>query len=607
MRDIFKGIYRINNVTSQLYIDAIAVFHGSLPIEIRLADRSTFSTVYPHYCRDLPAIIFELHQKGITEFNFYYTAINGNSIDNVFPNLNFPADFVRAHSAITLLEAQSAHDDAFDKNTAIAIISKMHGFSAVDLPDLQSIVFRNKQGCHYITYGDASHIKAMQFMQFDIDDGFIYKSESDGMGMRICAELQKFFLAWKANNYQGKPIPGSAALTIQSQELTVANTPAVLDEIDIMKDAIAQACLSNAMSPAEKDAFLSRIVSACVLCNSWKPMRTIHNRVIQNLSLSVIVSFDHDQSIAFFKLAYFGVTPEVFSQYRRFFIPEYKGSPSLLDEEKRTVDACAYLLSSGMAFEVAMRHIIDIKKMQYRIERFIEIANGLSANYAKKFTEEQLRFYKFLREHNEKRLEISVEQISELILPRCTNFFKLRDIMYHLLITKHEPWANVVGIINGVNFRTRTADFFGKNNLPTAEYISKILYGRMLRDQAREALTLPSELLGDECSWFDNEIDVKALIALVRDQGLNPVMAISELSTLNSSQKNIILVGGNIDEAKEMYISRGVVVNGVFMIPRECIPDFSQGTDPLRDSLRDLQEFRQSHAQNNAAVLGVKI
>ena len=391
MRDVFKGVYKINNTTSQLYIDAITVFNEGLPIEIRLTDGNVFSTAYPRYCRDLPAIIFELEQKEITEFNFYYISINGNSIDKVFPNLTFPADFVEKPSAISLSKMQGALDVASevevdslsDKNMAITIISKMHGFSAVDLPELQSIVFRNKTGCYYVTYGDTTHIKEMQFMQFDIDDGFIYKSESNAMGIRICAELQKFFLVWKANNYQGKPIPDNAALVIQSRELVVPSTSAVLNETEVMKSAIAQACLSNKMSPVEKDAFLSRIVSACVLCNSWEPMHTIHNRAIQNLSLSNIVSFDHDQTIAFFKLAHFGVTPEVFLQCKGVFIPSFKGNNPFLEDRKKAVDACEYLLKSGMAFEVALGHIREINKMPYSKERFIEIANGLSENHAK--------------------------------------------------------------------------------------------------------------------------------------------------------------------------------------------------------------------------------
>lgn len=359
------------------------------------------------------------------------------------------------------------------------------------------------------------------------------------------------------------------------------------------KNEIQRLCSQHGMSADETEQFLSRIIYARNSFGS-ESLGLFQNaiRIIKNRdSFSVIKLFSEDEIAAFFKLAPYGVTPEKFSEYKSVFItpPEqHELAGGMGGSVMNTLGACEFLLKSGVVFEVAIRDIVDIKRLHPAAaeHRFMAIASGrLPIQYAKTFNNAQINFFNDSLDNLAG--VITAEKIAELKIADDCDTYKLKRVLQHLLITQKESWGNVIGIINGVHFTKTTV--FGANSVPNADYISKVLYSRIFRDQARAALRLPPELLGDECTWFDGEVDVKALAALMKNQSCNPAVAIMQLKELNDSQKWVLVVGGSLAEAKRMYTD-------------EIHFRTKPGLFEEEHATRDLKEFRTKQAENSASA-----
>lgn len=87
-----------------------------------------------------------------------------------------------------------------------------------------------------------------------IDDGFINRHGDDPISKTVSAELQKFFIAWKENNYQSKPIPDATALilTVPAQAAPASATTRAQNPFALMPQpqARAQGSQPHELSPA---------------------------------------------------------------------------------------------------------------------------------------------------------------------------------------------------------------------------------------------------------------------------------------------------------------------------------------------------------------------
>lgn len=240
MTIFFNGSYRIvNHPEKQSYHAAIATFNKRAHIhKLFTADKKPIEfDISGLHCGDLLSIIPKLSERGIHDFFMVYTTCKGMSATGLLPVFSVPTGFqpksspvvsdVRRYLGMSLAQIQSVNEVAFvfdkptfngefDRDSAISVIAKMKASAAVDLPSVNAIVFECSGVCGYIYYGENPRAEMLEFMEFDIDDGFINKHGDDPISKIVSAELQKFFIAWKGNNYQDKPIPDSTALILSA-------------------------------------------------------------------------------------------------------------------------------------------------------------------------------------------------------------------------------------------------------------------------------------------------------------------------------------------------------------------------------------------------------
>lgn len=239
MTIFFDGRYRIvNKPSKQFYHAAIAEFNK------RVCILNLFTTakkpepikfdVFGLYCKDLPSIIPQLSELGIDDFFLDYRSCKGISTTGLLPAFSVPSNYrlksspvindVYRYLGMSLAQVKRVEDigfifdkptfsGEFDRDSASLVVSKMKPSAAVDLPLVNTMVFECEEVCGYVHYGKNPKAEMLDFMEFDIDNGFINR-HSDPISKIVSAELQKFFVSWKKNNYQGKPIPDSAALTL---------------------------------------------------------------------------------------------------------------------------------------------------------------------------------------------------------------------------------------------------------------------------------------------------------------------------------------------------------------------------------------------------------
>lgn len=290
MPDFLNGGYHIvNHPAKALYNAAIAEFNKRVRIcELFTADKKPikFDTFdfnpFGLYlsCGDLLNIISELSKRGINDFFMKKRTCNGMSTTGLLPVLFVPGGFQPASSPVIrdvcrYLEEglyQITKEDGpfcridkpvfrgeFGVDSAISVITKMEMDGAVDFPSMKTIVFEYKGMCGYIHYGENPRAALLELMEFDIDDGFtnrhddIYANDRDPIGNAVSAELQKFFIAWKENNYQGKPIPDAAALilTAPTQATLASQTRAQNPYVFMPQPQVrAQDSQSPELSPA---------------------------------------------------------------------------------------------------------------------------------------------------------------------------------------------------------------------------------------------------------------------------------------------------------------------------------------------------------------------
>ena len=316
----------------------------------------------------------------------------------------------------------------------------------------------------------------------------------------------------------------------------------------------------------------------------------------KKIDVKFIASLTKHEAIAFFTLAPFGVSPEAFSQHKKLFIQKKEISflcfPIVLDiTTSAALGACEALLKSGVVFDAAIKDIVEIKRRHQNSNyclRLNAISHGLSTHYAMTFSDLQISLFNF-PSFDSPGSPLTGDQIAALKVANNCDWFALWCVLRYLLTTKQESWANTVRIINGGDLKTKSPSFFSVGNtVPNANYINNVLYSRIFRDQAKKELNLSAAFLEDDCVWFNGDADVKALTKMTRENGFDTATAIKQLSALNGHQKWVIAVGGNIDEAKQMYVEKDHA--DIKRIPH-YIEDIA---------LKDLKVFRKDRAECGA-------
>lgn len=391
-----------------------------------------------------------------------------------------------------------------------------------------------------------------------------------------------------------------------SQLIVIEHSKRPVNKIHTIKEH----CISNKIPKEEMEDFLYKINAACNYSSSEAPIQYINKMIKQGNTLTLKRNYKlfqkitRDEAIAFFKLAPYGATPKEFFKYKKLFVTDPKNHSfyggiggSVANRFTRALEACEYLLKSGLTFNQTVQHIIEINRLSGSDTRFMAITyQKLPMVYAKTFSDAQIQLHDSLRSHDnlsEKKLSniITPEKIVELNISNDCDPYKLTKVLKHFLMTQKESWENTVEIINGSQLKNKSPDLFGKNKMiPNADYINKVLYSRIFRDQVKEKWNVT---LDDTCTWFNEEVDVKAfskyMAFLVKTNKEMPSasvvdMVIAELKKLNSSQKWIIAVGGLIDEAQLMYTDKLYWSISPMLFEEE-------------HALRDLKKFREGQVK----------
>ena len=108
----------------------------------------------------------------------------------------------------------------------MALVQKYDCSGAIELSELNTIIFEYNGACFYLTYGNPCKMGDMNNMVLDIDDGFLFKysDESSPQVKNIASVLQTYFVTWKDSNYEGLLFPQSMGLNLEATEQTVTAT-----------------------------------------------------------------------------------------------------------------------------------------------------------------------------------------------------------------------------------------------------------------------------------------------------------------------------------------------------------------------------------------------
>lgn len=255
MTIFFRSRYHIiNNQTQKFYHAAIATFYKQAAIETLVTADNQPIKLNPQASqeRNVLNIISELSARGINDFFITYRLSNPLLKTGLLPTLSVPTEFQPISSSIVhdvcryLGERLTqTHDnfegyfainkpnftDEFDRDSAMSVVTRIEASGAIELPAINAIVFECKgvYGCLY--YGENPSAELLEFMELNIDNGFVIRYKLDPLSYMISHELQKFFTAWKESGYQGNPIPDTAALTFSTPARAVptrAQNPFVL-------------------------------------------------------------------------------------------------------------------------------------------------------------------------------------------------------------------------------------------------------------------------------------------------------------------------------------------------------------------------------------------
>ena len=216
-----RGQYAINLKDNDSYINAIARFNEGLRIDA-IRDSSDNEIIIPEGKKRLK-YLHEIIANLATEQDTIvidYTAMNSSSLINAFLpfSLESKASSVNTKAAQylkRLVEASQEegpafplydHPDRLTREDAIALAQRYDFSGAIEIPELNTILFQHGLTCFYLTYGEPCKIGDMHYMNLDIDEGFFFKdAEKSSVPTevnQIAAKLQEHFIRWKNAGYK---------------------------------------------------------------------------------------------------------------------------------------------------------------------------------------------------------------------------------------------------------------------------------------------------------------------------------------------------------------------------------------------------------------------
>lgn len=230
-----RGAYAINFANAS-YIDAIAKYNQKSYIN-KITDSAGKAIALPEERKslsNLKLIIQELSASSpaIDEINVEYLTGNSSSMFGVFPMV---APQHIAGSAETLSSSYldgvvfNATDSremymvlpeppaTLTREEAMSLVQKYDCSGAIELQELNTVVFEYKNACFYLSYGTPCEIGHMNNIVLDLDDGFLFKYPEDSSPRvnSIASTLQTHFLTWKGNNYEGPLFTQSMGLNFE--------------------------------------------------------------------------------------------------------------------------------------------------------------------------------------------------------------------------------------------------------------------------------------------------------------------------------------------------------------------------------------------------------
>lgn len=261
---VTRGNYVID-LTNTSYLNAIAK-QKKLHIE-KITDAAGNSLSIQENERTfqyLPKIIQTLSTyEPINQISIDYSAINSDSAFELFPPLIKAKTLAQWGADANLPETPASNYCSFLVNGIVngrryllkkasdcsagieltndeaVALARYYGRSgAIKLEELNTIVFEYKSFFFYLTYGKPCQIGCMDFILFDINDGFM--SNYMGVGLRtsdtslesrrlhvsnIISEMQKYFTVWKETNYETALFPESIRLGFAPIAPLVTITP----------------------------------------------------------------------------------------------------------------------------------------------------------------------------------------------------------------------------------------------------------------------------------------------------------------------------------------------------------------------------------------------
>ena len=261
---MFKVSYTIE-LENEAYINAIAKYNSKIVITSMQNSLTGNEIIIPKNKNlgNLKKILHNISSQdpSVTQIKITGMSKNSTSVIGIFhPIPEHPKAIkinpvAEAHFQKAYASTYGDDDDwlteplnEFTKEEAIAI-AQQYAAEAIELPELNTILFQRDEQCFYLKYGDSPGIGHIPYMHFKIDEGFSFYVDKnsylifkdleaeehgniDPQKKAITKKLQEQFVTWKNNDYAGNLFPDSMKIKIEQPNLP---KPSLLNSLLVYK------------------------------------------------------------------------------------------------------------------------------------------------------------------------------------------------------------------------------------------------------------------------------------------------------------------------------------------------------------------------------------
>jgi hypothetical protein len=155
---------------------------------------------------------FSIFPAVIKKPGFVRERLEGIIADRIYDHISIVEEKTEAIFPISMFKLSKS----LERNDALTIVSSVACLGAIEIESLRTIVFLAEPGClFYLTYGAPCNAGRIYdcTVRFDVEHGFLMAVNSmTEQEICILKEMQRYFVAWKARDYEGDLFPSALAI-----------------------------------------------------------------------------------------------------------------------------------------------------------------------------------------------------------------------------------------------------------------------------------------------------------------------------------------------------------------------------------------------------------